>query len=122
MMSIDLIAAFDVVSHDLLLQKMVIYGMDSNVIKWARSYLSQRSQLVSIGNKLSGFKPIHEGVPQGSCLGPISYLLFTNDLPEVGHATFNHKEKVIDNEYLFGNYCQKCGITVKYADWISLSR
>ena len=57
---------------------------------------------MSIGNNLSGFKPIHEGVPQGSCLGPIFYLLFTNDLPEAGHATCNHKEKVIDKDEIDG--------------------
>ena len=48
MISIDISAAFDLVNHDLLLRKMVTYGMDKNVIKWTSSYLSHRSQVVNI--------------------------------------------------------------------------
>ena len=78
---IDLRKVFDVVDHELLLKKLQVYGFNTNSLKWFRSYLNGRYQKVGIDGKLSEPRLIHSGVPQGSILGPIMFLLFINDLP-----------------------------------------
>ena len=78
---IDLRKAFDVVDHELLLKKLQVYGFNTNSLKWFRSYLNGMYQKVCIDGKLSEPRLIHSGVPQGSILGPIMFLLFINDLP-----------------------------------------
>ena len=80
---LDMSAAFDIVNHDILLQKMTLYGFEENIISWLRSYLTNRKQCVSINGSLSKLLPLSSGVPQGSILGPLLYSIFTNDLPEV---------------------------------------
>ena len=82
---LDMSAAFDVVDHELLLQKLSLYGLDDNILCWINSYLSDRSQCVIIEGSLSKLLPVNSGVPQGSILGPLFYTLFTNELPEVIH-------------------------------------
>ena len=74
-------AAFDIVDHGLLLQKLGLYGFDSCAVAWVESYLSDRKQCVSIDSCLS------QMLPQGSIFGPILYILFTNELPDIvqGH-------------------------------------
>ena len=77
---LDLSAAFDTVVHELLLEDMVLIGIDDDVLKWFESYLSSRTFSVSIGTAKSESRQLTRGVPQGSVLGPISFSIYTIEL------------------------------------------
>ena len=79
---VDLKNAFDTVDHDILLQKLVLYGMQDHELEWFKSYLSNRSQFTRVNGIDSEVKNIYLGVPQGSCLGPLLFLIYINDLPK----------------------------------------
>ena len=83
---LDMSAAFDVVDHDLLLQKLNLYGFQDDSLGWIKSYLTCRRQCVVINGCLSKMLPVNSGVPQGSILGPLLYTIFTNELPEIIHS------------------------------------
>ena len=79
---IDLQKAFDTIDHDIILKKLSAIGFSNHTIGWFKSYLSNRLFRVNLGNCYSNPSNITCGVPQGSILGPLLFLVYVNDMPQ----------------------------------------
>ena len=77
---LDFSAAFDINDHSLLLEKCMCYGFTHHAIMWIKNYLSNRTQRVFFNGSLSNIIQVESGIPLGSCLGPLLFSIFTNDM------------------------------------------
>ena len=85
---IDLKKAFDTIDHRILLRKLYSYGIRGSMLKWMESYLTDRSQYVVFDGKVSETRSIECGVPQGSILGPLLFIISVNDICNVSPMLF----------------------------------
>ena len=79
---IDLKKAFDTVDHGILCKKLQLYGIQQPELSWFKSYLTNRKQFCRVNGVDSEIGDIEVGVPQGSCLAPLFFLIYINDLPQ----------------------------------------
>ena len=80
---IDLSKAFDTISHAKLLEKLSQYGVNDGELEWFKDYLFSLKATVSYNNCTSGVREIYTGVPEGSILGPLLFLIFFNDITDI---------------------------------------
>ena len=96
---LDYAKAFDKVDHDLLMQKLEIYGVEGRLLRWIQDFLTGRMQTVVVDGHKSVSKPVTSGVPQGSVLAPILFIIYTNDMHQVvencGLGSFADDTKVL---------------------------
>ena len=130
---LDLSKAFDTIDHNILLKKLEHYGILHTELQWFSSYLSNRIQYVEIENTKSPLQKISTGVPQGSILGPLLFLIYINDL----HTASNFISIMYaDDTNLLSTICNFTGDTsshssfsdnvnkelTKVSDWLAVNK
>lgn len=102
LVALDISKAFDCVDHSMLIEKLFsLYAFDSNSCKLIASYLSGRSQYVSYNGEASSLRNIYSGVPQGSILGPLLFVLYVNDISSILTNCDCHPFMYADDIHLF---------------------
>ena len=96
---IDMAKAFDRIPHSKLMLIIEYFGINDDILLWLKSYLTSRVQLVRVNNTLSNPKPVLSGVPHGSVLGQVLFLMYINDLssifgPDINMALFTDDAKL----------------------------
>ena len=119
LVAIDLQKAFDTIDHCILIQKLALLGFSKKSQAWFKSYLSNRLFFVSLNGSLSEEGTITCGVPQGSILGPLLFLIYVNDMPQAVDSelylyaddsclVYQHKDLNVINEKLCVDFSKLC--------------
>ena len=103
---LDFSKAFDTVDHSILLQKLSFYGIQGVTLSWFENYLSNRKQYVTYNGIKSKTEKVNCGVPQGSILGPLLFLIYINDLSTVSEACMSILFADDTNMFFTGNNLQ----------------
>ena len=132
---IDLSKAFDMLDHSILLEKLKFYGFHQNAIQLCRSYLQNRKQYVDYNGKTSTLLDMRKGVPQGSILGPLFFIIFVNDLPKASnifHSIMYADDTTLlasieDFDYSKNNNITEinrniCNELDKFSDWLKCNK
>ena len=101
---LDFCKAFDSVAHQRLLFKLQHYGLGGNILRWIKSFLTGRRQRVVLRNGVSKWSSVASGVPQGSIVGPVLFLLYVNDIP---HTVSSSIKLFADDAKLYGKACNE---------------
>ena len=104
---LDFRKAFDTVDHKILLEKLYSYGIRGMAHDWFSSYLQNRQQFVKFNNTCSDYQTVKCGIPQGSILGPLLFLLYINDLPRVSKILMSFLFADDTNLFITGNDIQE---------------
>ena len=90
---LDFMKAFDTMPHERLIGKLKSYGIEYYTLRWIQAFLSDHVQQISVSGINSEWANVTNGIPQGSVLGPILFVLYINDLPE----------NIVSNVYIFAD-------------------
>ena len=113
MVLLDFSKAFDRVVHELLLIKLEAYGFTDEILSWCRDFLVGRKQRVVVDNNVADWVDVGSGVPQGSVLGSLFFVIFINDLPEL----VDHFCKLFaDDSKLIGIMMNRIDLTIMQND------